>query len=104
MERQREVLSEELRALGEQIDALEKALQVRPEYGMGKGDPAITQWELDQALLERLHAHSEHLQRAMARLEAGSYGICERCGKPINPERLEVLPDTTICVACAQKG
>jgi hypothetical protein len=32
---------------------LEKALEVRPDYGLGEGDPAIVRWELDQALLQQ---------------------------------------------------
>ncbi|MGC9469317.1 MAG: TraR/DksA family transcriptional regulator [Anaerolineae bacterium] len=104
MERQKEILDKELESIEEQIEALESALKVKPEYGMGKGDPAITQWELDQAMLERLKNHAAELRQALNRLEEGTYGICERCGKPIDPNRLAVLPDTKICAACAQKG
>lgn len=104
MEQQRVTLQEELASLQDQIETLEEALETRPEYGMGKGDPAITQWELDQAMLKRLQDKSEKLEQALERLEEGNYGICERCGKRINPNRLAVLPDTTICVSCAQSG
>lgn len=103
MERQREVLQKELASLREQVETLKAALAVKPEYGMGKGDPAITQWELDQAMLERLQGRVEELEQALEKLEDGTYGICERCGNPINPNRLAVLPDTKICVSCAQK-
>jgi DnaK suppressor protein len=37
---------------------------------------------------------------ALARIDAGTYGICENCGKPIPPERLEALPFATRDVAC----
>lgn len=104
MERQKEVLQRELTTLNEQIETLKAALAVKPEYGMGKGDPAITQWELDQAMLERLEGHVEELKQAMEKLEQGTYGKCERCGKSINPDRLAILPDTKLCMACAQKS
>ncbi|MBN1250267.1 MAG: TraR/DksA C4-type zinc finger protein [Anaerolineae bacterium] len=104
MEQQRVTLQEELTSLRDQIKALEEALETKPEYGMGKGDPAITQWELDQAMLKRLQQKAGELEQALVRLEDGTYGICERCGQRINPNRLAVLPDTTICVACAQAG
>jgi RNA polymerase-binding transcription factor DksA len=104
MERQRETLQEELASLRNQVKALEEALAVKPEYGMGKGDPAITQWELDQAMLKRLEEKTGKLEEALKRLEEGNYGICERCGTRINPNRLAVLPDTTVCVKCAQEG
>ena len=41
------------------------------------------------------------IQAALQRIEAGEYGICERCGDEINPARLAVLPETTHCVNCA---
>ncbi len=53
----------ELDALNEQIRALEEALEVKPDYGMGVGDPAVTQWELDQALLERLKIRRRSARR-----------------------------------------
>jgi hypothetical protein len=33
----------------------------------------------------------------------GGYGICESCGQPIPAERLEIVPETTLCVSCANK-
>lgn len=41
--------------------------------------------------------------RALERVDAGTYGICETCGKAIPIERLEVLPYTTLCVECAAR-
>lgn len=44
------------------------------------------------------------VERALARIERGQYGICESCGEPIPVARLEVLPYATTCVACARKA
>ena len=41
------------------------------------------------------------LHTALERIEAGTYGACEVCGRPIPEARLEVRPDATRCVACA---
>ena len=38
---------------------------------------------------------------ALARLGAGTYGVCESCGGPIAPERLDALPTTRTCISCA---
>ena len=103
MEQQTKTLQQESDSLTSQIEALEQALESRPDYSMGEGDPAITEWELNLTLLRRLKVDYEQLQRAIARLETGTYGICEHCGKRINPDRLAVLPDATLCVECAQK-
>ncbi|PZN11630.1 MAG: conjugal transfer protein TraR, partial [Bacillota bacterium] len=40
---------------------------------------------------------------ALARIEEGTYGYCQRCGRPIPRERLEALPATPYCVACAEE-
>jgi RNA polymerase-binding transcription factor DksA len=101
--REEEAMKQELRALEEQIKDLEASLAIKPDYGMGKGDPSITRWELDQALLERLKNHAQGLRLALARISEGTYGICENCGKRINPDRLAILPDTNLCAACARK-
>lgn len=41
------------------------------------------------------------LETAISSLERGSYGDCVECGNPIAVERLEALPETTLCVSCA---
>jgi DnaK suppressor protein len=40
---------------------------------------------------------------ALSRIEDGTYGICEKCGKPISVERLKVRPVTTLCIRCKKK-
>lgn len=103
MNKQATDLRKRLKDLEKQIKSLEKALDVHPEHGLGKGDPAVTQWELDQALLKQLKSRADRLRKALNRIEQGSYGICEQCGKPIHPDRLAVLPDTKVCIECARK-
>ena len=39
---------------------------------------------------------------ALERIADGSYGICESCGEKIGPARLEIVPEATRCVACAE--
>lgn len=53
------------------------------------------------ALLDRTRARLVELDRALARLEQGSYGRCERCGQPIPAARLAARPDARSCVSCA---
>ena len=40
-------------------------------------------------------------ERALAKLDEGSYGTCDRCGEPIPERRLEAMPDSVLCVRCA---
>jgi len=42
-------------------------------------------------------------ERAIARIEAGTYGSCESCGEPIGKARLQAFPRATLCVKCKQR-
>jgi RNA polymerase-binding transcription factor DksA len=44
------------------------------------------------------------IEAALARMEAGSYGVCVSCGDEITPQRLDVLPYTPVCRLCSQKA
>jgi RNA polymerase-binding transcription factor DksA len=59
---------------------------------------------MDQALLEQLKERAETLKQAISEDGEGTYGICEKCGNPIHPDRLAVLPDTKICIKCARNA
>jgi RNA polymerase-binding transcription factor DksA len=102
MEKEIKTVRDELVRTREHISRLEKALEDKPDYGLGKGDPAIVRWELNQALLEQSRERAANLEQAMSRLERGTYGVCERCGGPIHPDRLTVLPDVRLCINCAR--
>ncbi|HEY1485984.1 MAG TPA: TraR/DksA C4-type zinc finger protein [Micromonosporaceae bacterium] len=58
----------------------------------------------DEADLRRIGERREQMERALERVAAGTYGICESCGQPIPAERLRLMPGATSCVACKQKG
>ena len=82
---------------------LRARLETKGDYGLGEGDPMIYQWELNLALCKRAEQHLAEIEEALEQLDMGIYGRCERCGKPIEPERLAVLPHTTVCSQCAQR-
>lgn len=54
---------------------------------------------------EALEAHHKHeadqIRHALARIDAGTYGICDVCGDEIAPARLEAQPEATRCIKCA---
>lgn len=54
--------------------------------------------ELQQALNEKDRQYLEEIKAALTRMEIGTYGKCEVCGKPIAYARLEALPTTTTCI------
>jgi RNA polymerase-binding transcription factor DksA len=95
------LIEQELEQVRQQIAALKRATASKPDYGLGQGDPAITRWEMDRALLQRLQEREATLTRAIDGNDEG-YGVCVKCGNPIHPDRLAVLPDTEICINCAR--
>ncbi|KPL21839.1 MAG: hypothetical protein AMJ93_08660 [Anaerolineae bacterium SM23_84] len=63
----------------------------------------MSEWELAKALLEQLRARVASTEAALSRVHGGTYGVCQRCGGEINPERIGVLPDTKLCIECARE-
>jgi RNA polymerase-binding protein DksA len=56
--------------------------------------------ELDSTLEGAEEMHLAHIDAALKRIEEGTYGTCENCGKAISPERLEAMPWATLCIDC----
>lgn len=56
-------------------------------------DVQTTVADMQSERLERINA-------ALQSIDAGTYGICKRCGKPIDPRRLEIEPEATTCIDC----
>ena len=54
--------------------------------------------ERDLSILERVEAELADVEHAMRRLDDGTFGLCEACGRPIGEERLEALPATRFCL------
>jgi len=99
----REKLQQELERTLAEIERLDKKLEDKADYGIGKGGSTIYEWEFNLALKQSLENKARSIKAALRKVEEGSYGICKECGGPISPERLAVLPHTTICVKCARK-
>ena len=59
--------------------------------------------EKDLAIAESVENFLAKVKEALAKIELGTYGICDACGKPIKRARLEALPFATLCVACQGK-
>lgn len=52
------------------------------------------------ALIQQARTHLTEIEGALARLDAGTHGVCERCGQPIAAARLEARPTARTCVTC----
>lgn len=69
---------------------------------VGDDGMQIEQVSKNLALKNHLERLLSQIESAVRRIEKGVYGLCERCGVAILPERLEVLPYATTCLACAR--
>ncbi len=56
------------------------------------------------SVVKALRSNLRDVERALAKMDAGTYGTCERCGRPIASERLEALPWALLCIECKHKG
>jgi DnaK suppressor protein len=56
------------------------------------------------ALVEQARQHLAEIDAALARLDAGTYGVCGECGRPIGEGRLEARPSARTCIRCAAPG
>jgi RNA polymerase-binding transcription factor len=99
-----------LRTRLEEIQARLADLAKPPEAGSGIGFGKRIGDGTSEAISRRndigvgnsLLVTEEKLQRALAKLEEGSYGRCDRCGGPIAPARLEAAPESVLCIDCAR--
>jgi DnaK suppressor protein len=67
-------------------DGTNEAISRRNEIGVGNS----------------LLVTEEKLERALAKLDDGSYGRCDNCGGPIAPARIEAAPESVLCIDCAR--
>ena len=84
-------------------------------YGEENGDPTArtvdegepetitTDRERDLSLLENARDLLDQVERALAKIENGTYGICANCGKSIEAARLKALPHASLCISCKRK-
>jgi len=85
------------------------ALAERPERGsaqgfgkrIGDGTVEAISRLTEIGVGESLEASLARIERALAKLQDGSYGRCDVCGEPIGAARLDARPDSALCIDCA---
>jgi RNA polymerase-binding transcription factor DksA len=99
---EREKLEHELARAQTELLLIKQKLEEKGDFGLGQGASTVYEWEMNLALRETAEARIRSIKAALDRLDQGTYGICQVCGQAIDPDRLEILPHTTLCVRCAQ--
>jgi DnaK suppressor protein len=103
-------LAAEAESLRIDIERAESDIATR--LGDAVGDAGDDQADVGAKTFEREHelalTHNARelllqSERAIARIDNGTYGICESCGQPIGKARLQAFPRATLCVSCKQR-
>ena len=84
-------------------------LTERPERGsvvgfgkrIGDGTSEAVSRLTDVGVSESLERELRRIERALAKLDEGTYGTCDACGGPISPGRLRAMPDGVLCLDCS---
>ncbi|MBE0495972.1 MAG: TraR/DksA C4-type zinc finger protein [Campylobacterales bacterium] len=88
----------------EEIERLEeKVLPVSPDVSLGRLTrlEAIGEKSINESILREAKARQKRLIFAEHAIEREGYGLCRMCEEPIAFERLALMPESTLCVACA---
>jgi len=104
----RRVLEERRDRTRARVAALARTPELGSAQGFGKriGDgttEAISRLT-DIGVGTSLESALTRTERALAKLDEGSYGVCDVCRRPIPPARLAAMPDSVLCVECAAAG
>jgi RNA polymerase-binding transcription factor DksA len=92
-------------------ELLARAAKVRADITRSSGPldkdfaEQVVQMENDAVLAgigEATAAELAQINRALAQLDAGTYGLCSHCGQPIDARRLQALPYSDRCITCAE--
>jgi DnaK suppressor protein len=106
----RKELEAEAAGLRDDISTAESEIAARLGDAVGDaGDDSADagaktfQREHELALTQNARELLAQIGRALARIEDGSYGVCESCGEPIGKARLQAFPRAVLCVSCKQR-
>jgi len=101
---ERERAEARLRSLGRDFDGIVTSSAAGDDEHDPEGATNAFERQHVAALVEQARQHLADIGSALSRLDAGGYGICERCGQPIGDERLLARPATRTCIRCAAAG
>jgi DnaK suppressor protein len=96
----RQALELERQELLARLKGLREAVRVEVDTDPEEGDPDLHERDKNLTLMAALESELASVEDALRALRLGKYGICDRCGEQIDPERLAVRPEATHCVRC----
>jgi RNA polymerase-binding protein DksA len=102
---ERERLRREIADLDASLsESLEESSEESPyDQHMAETAGVTLDREIDLTLEENARVRIGQIDRALAKLDSGSYGACDKCGQPIGEDRLKVAPFATLCIECKRR-
>ena len=96
--------AEELKAEADSLALEHEPGDVQFDEEGGEGGTSNVDRELDLVLSAQARGAVVEIDRALAKIDAGNYGVCEQCAQPIPQARLKALPYASLCVGCKSGG
>jgi DnaK suppressor protein len=106
IDKYRQALIARQRDAEEQIAELaERCEPVAPDQALGRltRNDAMQDQQVALHQRRRLNLQQTQIGTALDRVEKGTFGVCVLCKKPIDPRRLELVPESPLCVPCLEK-
>ncbi|MGH2726361.1 MAG: TraR/DksA family transcriptional regulator [Actinomycetota bacterium] len=100
---QKEALRKQLTEMGADPDQENTVDGLDFDFGFADSAQSTAERNKVLAVIERLRENLHDVDLALGKIDKGTYGVCERCGEPISPERLEAIPYARLCMKCKQK-
>jgi DnaK suppressor protein len=102
LETEKKRLQDELNQLNSSV-SMEDRREGSPFWKREEESNESMEMEKRLALDSRLNTLLAEVNRAIQKLEIGTYGVCDSCSKTIDPARMEALPQAILCLECRQK-
>jgi RNA polymerase-binding protein DksA len=102
----RRLLKEYDRLMSRVSSLMDKGKTLWHEHGDKEDDNAseVSEFQDTLSLGKNLEKNLDDVKAALQQVDAGTYGVCSNCGKPIEEARLKLVPSATLCITCVKQG
>ena len=105
LEKKREGIVEELEGFARETKEIKDDFETKfPHLGdhMDENALEVSDYEDQLSVEHNLENDLKKIDKALEKIKNGTYGICEKCGSKISPERLEAFPEAVECMKCSK--
>jgi RNA polymerase-binding protein DksA len=94
------------RLMNRMSSLMDKGKTLWQEHGDKEDDNAseVSEFQDTLSLGKNMEKNLDDVKAALQQVDAGTYGICSNCGKPIEEARLKLVPSATLCISCVKLG